>query len=306
MYIQGGKKAFTFIEIVFVIVILGLASSIGARVISNAYSGYIKSVNLNTLNSSLEVVVDQISKRLESRIKGSVIARNLAGDFLPLATSISTHNYTTIEWIGSFYEGLLGEDNISGFVVPNWSGFIDINSTSTNKSSKTIHSPLSKLTNINSMITNILGSDLSVDSTNKLGFIFRTNTKDFNSSWGWNYDDFNHSSVHIVNINSDEIFEFNDTTQIENIFERYDLSWSAYAISIEGDTDNFDLYLHYNYRPWLGERYTDGEKSILAKNVSTFRVYQGGSTIRLKVCLNDDNKTDVGSRVGFCKEKVIL
>ena len=68
-------------------------------------------------------------------------------------------------------------------------------------------------------------------------------------------------------------------------------------------SDDFNLTLYYNFQPWDGENYTQGESSVLMEHVSSFKFMQYGETIRIKLCIRDDK---TGGDYGFCKEKVVF
>lgn len=107
------------------------------------------------------------------------------------------------------------------------------------------------------------------------------------SQYGWGGSDGNYT--HRVQRNGVDVLEFIETTPPSEIFEQYDLAWSAYAIVPQGNNpDDFNLTLHYNYQPWHGENYKDdADVAVLVEHVSTFRFTQIGDTIRLKLCISD-------------------
>ena len=57
------KKAFTMIELVFVIVIMGIIASIGTDIILNLYDNYIKTRSINKLQAQTELALDPNSKK---------------------------------------------------------------------------------------------------------------------------------------------------------------------------------------------------------------------------------------------------
>ena len=77
------KKAFTLIELILVIVILGILSFAGINIIKNLYENYLQARSVNTLETQTELVLEQISKRLAVRVKGSTIGRQAStGNFV--------------------------------------------------------------------------------------------------------------------------------------------------------------------------------------------------------------------------------
>ncbi len=90
------------------------------------------------------------------------------------------------------------------------------------------------------------------------------------------------------------------------VYENYLLAHSAYALAFDATTR--ELRLHYNYRPWDGEVYTDGDSTLFLDNVSTFVFTQVGSILKLQLCVNrsDAEATATDNQYSFCKEKAIF
>jgi len=308
---QFKRKAFTMVELVMVIVILGIVSMIATDIISNMYKGYIQTKIVNNLQQKTETLIDQISKRLQYRIKETMIMRNTtSGNFLHIAEDPMGSTYDMVEWIGYDNEGYLGEKGVGDqFSKPGWSGFIDLDSNDTNNTAGTFSTPGSDL--------NIADRSMKALSNNSVGFtapqrpalIFKCQKNYINlDAFGWNHANHDNNYTLVVAEHNQTTLKLNLPAQLDanrSICEQYYLAWSAYAIVPEGaDSDDFNLTLRYNYQPWYGEKYTDGNSSVLAEHVSTFRVMQVGETLRVKVCIQDGNIT--GKPVGFCKEKAIF
>ena len=91
----------------------------------------------------------------------------------------------------------------------------------------------------------------------------------------------------------------------EEISDRYQIAHSAYAIVPE----NGNLYLYYDYRPWIGQTYRNGRKSLLAENITLFR-FRGfsASGMDLKLCVNAGAEKHgvTDNRFVVCKTKVVF
>ena len=304
------KKAFTLIEIIMVIVILGIVASIGTNIITNMYEGYVRSKSVNQLQQQTELALDQIAKRLQYRIKETLIARDpITKKFLSLSDTGLDNNYTMIEWIGYDNESLKGDFNGS-MIVPGWSGFVDLNRTDTNKSQiVTLGSDLRVAENIIAQLSN--GDvNLTASSGKQLpAIIFKCPKLDQNlTRYGWDHaNSVDHNYTLRVQRSGKDILQFTEPTVAntpKELCEQYWLAWSAYALVLTGTNDNYTLSLHYNYQPWYGETYDhNATVSTIATNVSTFRVTQVGDSVRMKLCIQDNNIT--GEPFGFCKEKAI-
>lgn len=313
------RRAFTLIELVMVIVVLGIVSMIATDIISSMYRGYIQTKIVNDLEQKTETLINQISKRLTYRVKETMIARESGTNtFLAMnSDEINSTSFDMVEWIGYDYESFLGEYNpTKGFSEPGWSGFIDLDHANTANASRTLLSPGSNLNIAERTIGALSDTAVSlVDTTkNQPALIFKCAKGDANmSKYGWdstvtNLADLEYTlSVTALNSNTFNIA----AAQLDvnrSICEQYYLAWSAYALVPEAGmpADDFNLTLKYNYQPWHGESYADNTTSsrVLAEHVSTFRVMQVGETLRVKVCIQDGNIT--GEPVGFCKEKAIF
>ncbi len=297
------KKAFTLVELVMVIVILGIVGMIGTDIISHTYSGYVRAKLVNDLQQKTELVLDQITKRLQYRIKDTAIARvDNSNNIKNLSDTDITSNYTVLEWIGYDSESY----NSGG-----WSGFIDVENSDTNGSQ--VKTQGSSLGVASSLISALSYGEVDLNDTtkDKPALIFKCK-RDLNvSKYGLDYNvknlvDFNNTLMVSSKVGETDVLEFNPIQQgKKDICEQYYLAWSAYAIRPEGSSNDFNLSLYYNYQPWEGEEFdTDGTKAVLAEHVSTFRFLQIGKTLRIKLCMRDGNFT--GEVVGFCKEKAVF
>ncbi len=292
------KNAFTLVEIVFVIVILGIVAAIGSSIIAKIYESYLYSKNINELQTKTELALTQISKYLSYRVKNSIIARKSPTKFASLLDA--NESYKILEWIG--YDNESFEGNSSG---PGWSGFVDLESSETNKSQ--IKTSGSQLLYSEWIISALSNNDVNISLPNSpAAIIFDGLPADFNiSQYGLNNGGTEqHNYVFRVQRNGQDVLKF-----IENkpsiIYEHYKLTWSAYALvpnPLNGSDVNLTLY--YNFRPWMGEKYSDGNSSVLAEHITTFRFLQKGETIRLKLCITNPIFND--TNISFCKEKVVF
>jgi prepilin-type N-terminal cleavage/methylation domain-containing protein len=295
------RSAFTMIELVMVIVVLGIVASIGADIIASLYSNYLRVRTINRLEAQTEITLEQIAKRLQYRIKDSVIARKTTGAYLALSNSNVDDTYTTLEWIGYSNESLLG-------TPPGWSGFIDLNSSGTSSTAKTLNSPESNLTFAADTISALTDDVIDLTAGKEAALIFKVSYDAEDFGWGIAANSEGTATIKVYENNS-TAFKITSTTLPDTIYEQYDLAHSAYAIVPEGDTTttppDFNLTFYYNYQPWLNKEYTDGNSSVLAEHVSLFRFRQDQSIIHLKLCLHDANQTGMDDYITVCKEKVV-
>ncbi len=304
------RAAFTLIELVMVIVILGIISMIGTDIISKMYQGYMHSKIVNDLQQKTELALDLITKRLQYRIKDAVISKNSANvNQFKLVATDDNLNYDILEWIGYDNEGFLGEYNGTTY-VPGWSGFIDLkdsaNTDENQTSTKGSHLTYAKNT-ILSLSYN--GVDLSDSDVNKpsVAMIFKENFFGATpTTFGLNPGSTDHNDTYRVYMTAEDKLQFKDNLPDKYLSEQYYLAWTAYALVPHGKSDDFNLTLHYNYQPWDGDKFDDpGTKtSLVVEHVSTFRFTQKGTSLRIKLCIQDGNQT--GTPIGFCKEKAVF
>ena len=305
------KRAFTLLELIIVIVILGIIAMMSFNAIMNIYSNYFQTRTVNELETQTEIALEQISKRLEHRIKPSVIARKPSGGFLSLNDSRVNLNsgYEILEFIPYAYE--IFNDVASGSnKAGRYSGYVDLANSSPTTG---LISPGSNFTTevIETIKDLTCKDDASgcVDFENKDGgvvAIFSDVYYDVQNSFGYKDNlnlDIAKVGVKSTDGNTLEISGFAN----KQISEQYHLAYTANAIVPEQsadpkDTANgvFDLNLYYDYRPWMGQGYKNGEKATLAKNVTRFVFIEKNGVIVLKLCKRAKN-----SEITICKSKAV-
>lgn len=287
------RFAFTMIELIFVIVIMGILAKFGVEFLAQAYNNFILSKTNNALQSQSAAAVDTIASRLQFRIKDSIIARNPAvGGFESLPSSTYGNTARVLEWIASDIEGFRGTS------LPLWSGIIDINAST----AALLNSPETNTTALNLQIQTLSYGGSSINDA-ALYFVGSDSDKD---GYGWD-------GVAIANQNS-VMHPINSTGNIDeftsgiagvdfsgvSVYEYYQLAWTAYAVV---HSEDGNLTLHYDYQPWQGESYTNSKTALIMQNVSTFRFKANGSIVKIQVCV--DGKITEGG-YSICKEKTIF
>ncbi len=313
------KRAFTLLELVVVIVVLGIIAMMSFNAIMNIYSNYFQTKTVNELETQTEIALEQISKRLEHRIKPSVIARKTDGAFLALNDSGVTlaQDYEILEFIPYAYE--IFNDVPSGNKAGRYSGYADLAKSSP---ATGLISPGSNFTTgVVETIKDLTCRDETrdatcVDFTKKDGgvvAIFSDVYYNVQSSFGYSNGTVPVSlDIAKVGVKGGQSGLNGDTLEIsgfdgKQISEQYHLAYTANAIVPEQsadpkDTANgvFDLNLYYDYRPWMGQGYKNGEKATLAKNVTRFVFTEKNGVIVLKLCMRAKN-----SEITICKSKAV-
>lgn len=308
------KRAFTLLELVVVIVVLGIIAMMSFNAIMNIYSNYFQTRTVNELETQTEIALEQISKRLEHRIKPSVIARKTDGEFLALNDNRVNLDakYEILEFIPYAYE--IFNDVPSGSnKAGRYSGYADLakSSPATGLISPGSNFSTEVVETIKDLTCREDTNATCVDFTKKDGgvvAIFSDVYYNVQDSFGYK-GDITKLDIAKVGVKSTD----GDTLEIsgfanKQISEQYHLAYTANAIVPEQSADPkdaangvFDLNLYYDYRPWMGEKYKpNGEKATLAKNVTRFVFTEKNGVIVLKLCMRAKN-----SEITICKSKAV-
>ncbi|WP_069636656.1 prepilin-type N-terminal cleavage/methylation domain-containing protein [Campylobacter pinnipediorum] len=295
------KKAFTLIELILVIVILAIVAGMTLNLVFVIYKNYVQSESISRVGSQADMVLDQITKRLEYRIRSSDIARKSSDNsILNLNDSNLDESYDILEFIPYSYEA---------FDLGVYSGVVDMD-TSSNLSG--IETPGS---NLDMSVFNQLSSR---NKNKELAMIFRGVSYNVNNSFGYVGSNVDFAKVKVKDLthfNHDRLFVG------KQMSEQYYLAHTAYAIVVTPNEStrpgesvankDFDLTLYYDYRPWLGERYDKGSSTVLARHVSMFKFKEENGMVFLKLCLRDNQKQRSSlSQSGFdfnvCRTKAVF
>ena len=298
------KKAFSLIEVIFVLVILGVVASISSQIIVQVYENYISQRAVYNVSSKTELAINQIVNRLTYSVLDSALAKDPtnSGNYKLLSelNLVTDTNLTVLEWIG--YDN----DSFSAGATPYWSGVANYE-TATKSMFETAGSQLG---NADTIIKNLSNTQVGLTGASQQpAVIFQPRTQDGDTINGacMGLVDANSSCIYGVSENNATSFSFTDVGKSKLITERYQLAWSAYAlVPVKQSNGLYDLNLHYNYQPWEGEKYDDSTTSTktLIKNISVFKFTQGGGIIQLKLCATEDIGADYN--ISTCKEKAII
>lgn len=308
------KKAFTLLELIIVIVIVGIISYIGVEITLNVYRNYLQSRAINTLETQTELVLEQISKRLAIRVKGSAIGKKIGdngsghGDFVSTSSTQLNNEFPILEWVAYSYES---------FQDGSWTGFIDLNNPSSNSTKATdtlggsLITPGSRLltqgpASADQNIKDLTNYQASIENEN-IGVIFKGTNLNSNSSFGYNNS--TARAVALVAKNTQDTSLNVIRYEGALISEQYYLLHTAYAIvpgQASADND-FNLFLHYNFRPWVGQEYTDGNRDLLATNVTRFNFTEANGVLVLKLCIRDAGRSldPTEAETTVCKTKAV-
>ena len=134
------KKAFTLLELIIVITVLGIIALMSFNTLMNLYQNYFQSKTVNDIETQSEIALEQISSLLSHRIKQSVIARKQNGDYLALNDSgvNLSNDFEILEFIPAAYELFNGVGEYKGTDASGndiveeglYSGYVDLANSS--------------------------------------------------------------------------------------------------------------------------------------------------------------------------------
>jgi len=288
------KPAFTLLEIVFVIVIMGILGKFGVELFAKAYENYIFTKINNKLQNQSGTAVEFIAKRLSYRIPDSVIGRENATNYNGIQELDSDEDYKILEWVSTDIDGWRGISS------PYWSGIADLNASSATH----ITTPDTNISAIDSVISTLSYSDSSI---NDAAIYFVGSNSDVQTGYGWQGSvtlSGVGAAMHPITAASDNNLSANFAGV--DLYEYYKLAWTANAIVLEDDNkgnETYHLVFYYDYQPWNNQTYTNGKSATIMENVSTFQFIGIGSMIKVQVCVKSELTNGAHA---ICKEKTVF
>ncbi len=271
MNYKSGRSAFTLLEVIFVIVILGIVASIGSELIVRVYQQYIVQRAQHRASIKTELAATQIANRLASAIPGTVYRIRTNNNYEPIDSDFPSgstgDDYKGLKWVGS------DTDSFNATAIPGWSGFCDIDDSN----QSTIKTPGSALSTTTAIINNLSASTPAP-------IIY------------FPYDPTPYPATIAGTIISPT------GAGASHIVEHYKLAWTSYALVVEGG----DLYLYYDFTATPTVAFSGKTRSLLMKNISTFKFKGAGRTIRFKICKEEQISENINENITACKEKAVF
>jgi len=273
------RHGFSMIELIFVIIILGIVSSIGAEIIANVYESYILQRAQHRASTKTELAAIQIANRLAYAIPGTVVRKNGTGAGGTDINEPGNPTDTTLQWVGADADSFKAITSATNR-LPGWSGFCDVDNSTTTS----ISTPGSNLNLINT-----IKGKLGLTSNPQIYFPVESGLRSYQATLA------PPSTITLSNYIAPPT-----VGGVAKIAEHYKLATSSYALEAKA---NGDLVLHYNFTPQRGVAVA-GNNKILLRNVSTFEFRGDGRTLRFKICADED----IGDTtpITICKEKAVF
>ena len=301
------RAAFTLIELVFVIVILGIMGLISFDVIFRVYENFTIQRDVLFLQQQSSRILQQLDGYFSRAITVSMRVSDRNQDIFHITRTQGDINTTAgrdLLWIDRDIEVLRGVwDAQENENYPAFSGWVNV-ATSENHDIIVFDSNLSQL------------NEIVTDTTRQA--LFRRGGNEFRSALyfsgsasnsGTTLDRFWAGSA------SGSLFGIRGVSEVDNNFSLEknpaDIGEKGWVVSTSMGlqlTDDGDLFLVDNFRSWNDTNNTidDGDSHLLAKNVDSLTVYgsSAGNLIRMELCLQIDiNNPD---ETPFCKEGMVL
>jgi len=312
------SKAFTMLELIFVIMILGIVASIGSSIIARIYDQYLVQRASHRASLKTELAAQQIANLLSYRIPLTTLAKDptAVNDAILVTDDVAGADitHTLLEWIG------FDNDGFAANILPPWNGFCDLNVSG----QANIITPASDLPLANTIISNLSNNGVRLNGGPDHPAIFFRDRR-YSDDLAGNIINYAANCMGMTAANTTCISTVRSIVA-ENlafrpiaagrpdkvIAEHYKLAWSAYAIcpTQANNGVNVNLNLIYNYQPWEGERLANNctppagaQISTLITNVTVFKFAESGNTFRFKLCTQEN----IGDfNVTICKEKAIV
>ncbi|RAZ25372.1 prepilin-type N-terminal cleavage/methylation domain-containing protein [Campylobacter hyointestinalis] len=300
------KKAFTLIELIIAITITAILASIGTEIISTVYQNYIQTRSITKLEAQTELAITQISKRLQYRIKQTLVGYE-KGEYKDM---INCEADCGIAWYMKSYESRrLGEVNKTG-----WSGVINRATIVGDEINLSLgyndDDNVQNLDKVNKIIESITSKE--VLEKNPIALIFKQSEDKAKE----NYYKGNTNKVYKAYFSgNDIIIDKKNENKDDKLEDLYYLSHTINRIYIDGDK-NLKLDVIPATSP--STKANKNNSYTIAKNVTTLRFTNftsendiaSSNGLILKICMKDPNlkvgKKDNDPHLEVCKVKAII
>ncbi|MFA6189137.1 MAG: type II secretion system protein [Sulfuricurvum sp.] len=301
------RSGFTFIELLFVIVILGIVGGIALETIRQYYENIYRTQEYTKRISEADHILDQVTKYFENAISSSIINLDrVVGENICYGPPASGDaNDYTIAFVAPDSDSLYGTSGNR----PGWSE--DTLLMSNNE----INASDANYTMGNTVIT-------ALGSTLRNSAIYDHESTNIAACARFNWDNAGgYEGFHKLDVAANPLSSTKIRLNADNVAtdgkQKY-LLRTGYAFRVQ---DNGDFTMYTNFRPWIaGERYTAATKiNLLGENVAHFyadydardfmantNLNDRGLVWRLKVCMRglDANlSTSDSENQTICRER---
>jgi len=303
------RRGFTFIELLFVIVILGIVGGMTLEAVRQYYNGIYRTQEIMKRTQTADHVLDQLKNYFEYAVDGSIV--NLDKQLSGGSSSGICHGIPIQGDAGDYTVAFVAVDQDSLRTIGNRAGW----------SSEVLLGAGNTIIAADANFTAADGIIQGLGSTLANSAIYDADSADNNACVRFNLhvgDGINgyHKMDAVTNPTSSTTLQLNTDNNATNGHQKY-LFRTGYAFRVD-QVAGGDFYMYTGFRPWLGEDYkTNGSKNLLAEKVNHFFVDYDISTAstalsgkvwRLKVCMQglDENLSDSDDdALQICRERSV-
>jgi len=257
------RPAFTMIELLFVIVILGIVGGMTMEAVRGYYEGVYRSGEVTKRIADADHILEVTSKYFENALGDSIV--NIDAPDVGTACHGSVDGNSTVDYtigfIGVDVEAMRGTGGVSGWSEDTQAPAALI----TGGYSSNLINPDANYTVANSVISARSGGALGI--ANSVIFDHESFGEPACTRFGFTTGGLN-EGYHTFAVFDDTTLTLNATNTASNGARKYLLS-SAYAFGVN-NAGEFAMWS--GFRPWAGQLYTAGTKSILGQNVAHFYI----------------------------------
>ena len=307
------KKAFTLVELLFVMVVLGIVAGIGTDILRSLFDNYAVTAQIHRLESVANNAADTIATRLEKRVPQTTAIETGTGtstNYEPLSAIKGAGKSGKLVFFRKAYE--LERNFISakngGVAAPRTSGFIsELKTTTTRDSGKFVDRVefVSKETDLTGLNLNeyelFFSNDSSLLYENKGDHFDRYYNNDGKKSFAYQCTqgniEFKEGKFTLVRSNCPA-----STSTIV----RPSMAALVHKFSLSNEIDKIRLEDNNLYLETCDINGENCEESLLATGVSAFRFSASGSdekiasAIVFKLCLAEDD-----GKAELCQSRIV-
>lgn len=277
-------RAFTMVEVVFVVVILGIVGVAGGQAILKVYENYLLQGVYHQLELESRRLTTQVSRQLENAVWETIKVQD------PASQDKVLWRAKNLEALQGTYRDIGGGEAMN---IPLFTGFVDLE----NSTGNTIKVPR-LFSGIDQLNASLIGKDLYFARATKL--------KDDNTP----INEANRHQITAINATADTLTLAEIPEEISDI--AYVIEPEVYKFHLEGDK----LYLQ-TIAPNRTPPNRILTSHLMAKEVKSLELWKEGqdSLVRIRLCLASKTlyellkcKSSEGGfcQQGFCKESVVI
>lgn len=268
------RNAFTMIELLFVIVILGIIGGIALEVIRQYYEGIYRTQEYNKRVSDADHILDQLSKYFEYAISSSIV--NLDKNVEPEVAAVTCDGPPTAGDTNDSTVAFISVDSDSLRVTgrPGWS----------EETALGVGNTISALDANYTMANAIIGA---FGSSLLNSAIYDADSVDINACARFRWSGFGtttaYHGINAIPAPTDTALSLAGNNATNG--KRKYLLRTGYAFRV---LNNGNFMMYSNFRPWAGENYTNAvNKNILGQNVAHFYADYNATDFMNNVGLNN-------------------